>query len=258
MTMLTSFSDTSSDTLTVAIIGATGGIGSAIIEHLAHEPTVKTLYCGSRAPFDTSVYENVNATVRSFSIDITNEVSVKKAAEFIADNGDAVDVVIVATGLLHDDKGLRPEKSLQQLQADNFLKNMLVNALGPALVAKHFLPLINKNKRSFFGAFSARVGSISDNGLGGWHSYRASKAANNMLIKNIAIEYKRKCPYLIVAGLHPGTVDTELSTPFQKNVKPEKLFTPEFSAKQILSVIDKLSESDSGNCFAWDGRQIPA
>jgi NAD(P)-dependent dehydrogenase (short-subunit alcohol dehydrogenase family) len=153
---------------------------------------------------------------------------------------------------------LQPEKSLKQLTSENFIELMRVNALGPALVAKYFLPIMNRNKPAFFGAISARVGSIQDNRLGGWHSYRSSKAALNMLIKNIAIEYQRRFPKLTIAGLHPGTVDTALSKPFQGNVPDGKLFTPEFSAAQLLTVINQLKPEDSGKCFAWDGKAIPA
>lgn len=257
MSLLSSFSG-DNESLNVAIIGATGGIGRSLVARLVKDPVVKTLYCCSRSPFKLEPYQSSRDSICAVDIDITSDESIKLAADTIAEQSHSLDIVIVATGLLHDKEGLKPEKSLQQLSAESFFKNMTINALGPALVAKHFLPLMNKKKRSFFGAFSARVGSISDNGLGGWHSYRASKAAVNMLLKNIAIEHKHKSPQLIVAGLHPGTVDTGLSKPFQKNVKPDTLFTPEFSATQILSVIDQLSLKDSGYCFAWDGKRIPA
>ena len=132
-----------------------------------------------------------------------------------------------------------------------------VSLIGPALVAQAFLPKLAKNKKTIFAALSARVGSISDNRLGGWHSYRASKAALNMLIKNFSIEVARKNKQAIIVGLHPGTVDSRLSKPFQKNVKPEHLFSADYSAKKLLQVIDQLTVKDSGGCFAWDGKKIP-
>jgi len=135
---------------------------------------------------------------------------------------------------------------------------MLVNALGPSLIAKYLLTHMKKDKKTVFAALSARVGSISDNRLGGWYAYRASKAALNMLIKTLAIEYHRRNQQLLIIGLHPGTVDTDLSKPFQRNVTPEKLFTADYSVGQLLSVIDGLIEDDSGGCFAWDGKRIPA
>jgi NAD(P)-dependent dehydrogenase (short-subunit alcohol dehydrogenase family) len=123
---------------------------------------------------------------------------------------------------------------------------------------KHFAPLMPRDRRAAFAALSARVGSIGDNRLGGWHSYRASKAALNMLLRNLAVELARSHPQAVVAGLHPGTVDTGLSRPFQKGVADGKLFTPEFSAASLMAVLDGLTPADSGGFFAWDGVRIPA
>lgn len=133
-----------------------------------------------------------------------------------------------------------------------------INTIGPALVAKHMLPLFPRDSYAFFGALSARVGSISDNGLGGWHSYRASKAALNMLLKNWALELKRTHKYAVVAGLHPGTVDTGLSTPFQSNLPDGQVVSPSIAAGNLLAVIDNLGPADSGKIFDWKGAEIPA
>ena len=114
-----------------------------------------------------------------------------------------------------------------------------------------------RDRRAVFTALSARVGSIGDNRLGGWHSYRASKAALNMILRNLAVELGRTHPQAVVAGLHPGTVDTGLSAPFQKGVKPEKLFTADHSAERLLAVVDGLTPADSGGVYAWDGARIP-
>ncbi|MDC0037014.1 short-chain dehydrogenase, partial [bacterium] len=124
-------------------------------------------------------------------------------------------------------------------------------------IAKHCLNKLDKTKPSIFAALSARVGSIEDNKLGGWYAYRMSKTALNMFIKTASIEIKRQNPNAIVVGLHPGTVDSPLSKPFQKNIKPEKLFTPEFSANKLIQVMHSLNINDSGKIFAWDGKQIP-
>jgi NAD(P)-dependent dehydrogenase (short-subunit alcohol dehydrogenase family) len=131
-----------------------------------------------------------------------------------------------------------------------------VNAIGPALVAKHLLPLTPRGRPSVFAALSARVGSIGDNRLGGWHGYRASKAALNMLIRTLAIEHRRTRPVGVCVALHPGTVDTALSAPFQSGVRPEKLFSPTRSATALLQVMDRLGPEDSGGFFAWDGAII--
>ena len=127
--------------------------------------------------------------------------------------------------------------------------------MGPE--PKHFLPLMPRDRRAVFAALSARVGSIGDNRLGGWHSYRASKAALNMILKNLSIELARTHPQAVVAGLHPGTVDTALSVPFQKGVAADKLFTADYSASRLLAVLDGLTPADSGGVFAWDGARIP-
>ncbi|MGB7406573.1 MAG: SDR family NAD(P)-dependent oxidoreductase, partial [Pacificimonas sp.] len=185
------------------------------------------------------------------TIDILDEDSIAAAADGVG----ACDVVIVATGLLHDGE-YGPEKSMRALDRDDLARAFALNAIGPALVAKHFLKRLPKEGRSTFAALSARVGSISDNGLGGWYGYRASKAALNQLIRTLAIELARQKPEAICVGLHPGTVDTGLSEPFQSNVPEGKLFTPAYSAEKMLSVVDGLTPNDTGKLFAWDGEEI--
>jgi NAD(P)-dependent dehydrogenase (short-subunit alcohol dehydrogenase family) len=134
------------------------------------------------------------------------------------------------------------------------MRQYAVNAVGPALVAKHFLPLMPKQGRSVFAVLSARVGSISDNRLGGWYGYRASKAALNQLVRSLSIEDKRRYDRGIVVALHPGTVDTKLSRPFQQAGRD--LFQPDRAAVQLLDLIDGLRPADSGKLFAWDGSEI--
>lgn len=124
------------------------------------------------------------------------------------------------------------------------------------MVAKYFVPKLNKNSRTIFAAISARVGSITDNKKGGWYSYRASKAALNMIIKNLSIETSRTNPKAIVTMLHPGTIDSRLSAPFHNSVMPETIFSPEESVVKMLKVIDSLTPEDSGKFFSWDGKQI--
>ena len=126
------------------------------------------------------------------------------------------------------------------------------------MVAKNFLPKLAKDQRAVFAALSARVGSISDNQLGGWYSYRASKAALNMIIKNLSIEMKMRYKQTIIVGLHPGTVDSRLSKPFQANVPAGKLFTADYAVAKMLEVINTLTPENSGKCYAWDGKEILA
>lgn len=217
-----------------AVIGASGGIGAALVAALEADGHA------------------VHALSRSTTgFDLLDEASIAAAAGQVGE----VDLVIVATGLLHAE-GHRPERSLAELDADCLARSFAVNTIGPALVAKHFLPLLPRDRRGVFAALSARVGSIGDNRTGGWHGYRASKAALNMLIANFAIDQRTRRPHAIVVGLHPGTVATPLSQPFQRGVPADKLFTPAFSARALLDVIAALEPADSGGCFAWDGARI--
>jgi NAD(P)-dependent dehydrogenase (short-subunit alcohol dehydrogenase family) len=222
------------------IIGARGGVGAALAD---------ALDLGSS-------YANVIRLHREsdLPVDILDEASIATAAASLADTQPPVQLVIVATGLLHS-AGKGPEKSLRELEPDWMMQNYHVNAVGPALVAKHFLPIMTKQGPICFAALSARVGSISDNSLGGWHSYRASKSALNMLIRNIAIEWQRKNPQSIIVGLHPGTVETTLSAPFKGNPAHER-FTPARAAENLLGVLQQLKPEQSGQIFAYDGTPI--
>jgi NAD(P)-dependent dehydrogenase (short-subunit alcohol dehydrogenase family) len=188
-------------------------------------------------------------------IDLLDEASIAVAAAHVA-TGPAPTLVIVATGLLHEGNH-GPEKALRELDPAWLAKSYAINAIGPALVAKHFLPLMPRTGRTVFAALSARVGSISDNRLGGWHGYRASKAALNMLVRTIAIEEKRRNDRSIVVALHPGTVDTGLSRPFQANVPAGRLFDVERAALQLLDVIEALNVTDSGKLLDYEGEEVP-
>ena len=188
-------------------------------------------------------------------IDFSDEASIAAAATE-ASRGARLDWVIVAAGVLHGDD-LAPEKSLRELSASSFEQNFLANTIGPALVAKHFLPRLHRDKRAVFAALSARVGSIADNRLGGWYAYRASKAALNMFVKTASIEIGRRQPHALVVALHPGTVASKLSAPFQARVPKDKLFHADYAAQRLVEVLQGLTPQDSGKVFAWDGKEIP-
>ena len=224
------------------IVGASGGIGGALEEALVDE--------GS--------FDRVHGFARSRSgaqhLDLADEASIAAAAAVVA-SGPPMALLVIATGILHEG-AQGPEKALAELDPVWMARNFAVNAIGPALVLKHFLPLLPRTGSPVIAALSARIGSIADNRLGGWTSYRASKAAVNMIVKNAAIEAKRHSPRSIVVALHPGTVDTPLSKPFNGNVAPGSLFDPGRAAVQLLDVIDGLKPTDTGGHFAWDGAPI--
>jgi NAD(P)-dependent dehydrogenase (short-subunit alcohol dehydrogenase family) len=235
----------------VAVIGSSGGIGAALVRELADDEAVATIHALSRTGQDASPRK---ATPQY--IDICDEDSVRRAADVVGESG-PLDIVIAATGILHQGAEIAPEKAMRELSPDALAAVFAANCIGPALVAKYFLPLMRNGEKSVFAALSARVGSIEDNRLGGWVSYRASKAALNMVLKTLSIEHARRWPESVVVGLHPGTVDTALSRPFSKRVEPDKLFTPERAARHLLAVVDGLNAADSGYTYAWDGKRIP-
>ncbi|MBO6824709.1 MAG: SDR family NAD(P)-dependent oxidoreductase [Sneathiella sp.] len=234
----------------IAIFGSHGAIGGALLEEICRRYPKANITALSREagtlpdhvtfiPIDFSVEETVAAAAKSIGRD------------------HSLDLVLIATGLLHEGD-LQPEKALRSLSPAHFHKVMEVNCLGPALVMKHFLPLLPRKSKSVLAAISARVGSISDNYLGGWYSYRASKAALNMIIKSAAIETARRAPEATLIGLHPGTVASDLSDPFSGNVTEDKLFTPAYSAERLIDVIEGITPDQSGRCFAYDGTEVPA
>ncbi|TWH88699.1 NAD(P)-dependent dehydrogenase (short-subunit alcohol dehydrogenase family) [Novosphingobium taihuense] len=230
-----------------AIFGASGGIGAALTTLLAAREDVGEVHALARSPV------TANGKVVPHQFDLRDEASIAAAC---ADIGGTLDLVIIATGRLVRQDGTGPEKSWRALGAEGMADMFAINAIGPASIARHVLPILPRDRRAVLAAISARVGSISDNRLGGWHSYRASKAALNMLFRTLAIELSRSHSQAVAVTLHPGTVDTPLSRPFQRGVPPEKLFTPERSARHLLDVIEGLTPERSGNLIAWDGSDI--
>lgn len=230
-----------------AVIGAGGGIGAALVERLAANGRFASIHALSRRP-----EPHPDEAVITGTIDIGEEASIAAAAQAI---GGTLDLVVVATGLLHE--GARgPERGLNELDAAWLARSYAINTIGPALVLRYFAPLLPRAGTSVIAALSARVGSISDNRTGGWYGYRASKAALNMVVRCAAIELSRTRPAAVCVALHPGTVRTPLSGPFQARVPAGKLFEPAFAAERLLAVLDGLTPEQSGRCFAWDGAEI--
>jgi NAD(P)-dependent dehydrogenase (short-subunit alcohol dehydrogenase family) len=215
------------------IIGSSGGIGRALAEAL-------------KARGDDFVGLSRSAN----GLDVTDEASV---ARLLGEVESTFDLILVATGALVVD-GHEPEKSIRALDPDALMGQFKTNALGPALVLKHSLALMPRDRRCVFAALSARVGSIGDNRIGGWHSYRAAKAALNMLVHGAAIEFARTHKQAVCVCLHPGTVETRLTANFAQS---HKTVPPEQAAANLLRVIDGLSPDQSGRFFDYAGEEIP-
>ncbi len=220
------------------VIGATGGIGRVLMRALAQD----------------AAYDEVIGLSRSSTppLDLTCETSIAAAAAFIAEQG-TPRLIIDATGVLQSET-VKAEKSWRELNAAQLAEAFAINAIGPALVMKHFLPLLPREGSAVFATLSARVGSIGDNRLGGWYSYRASKAALNQLVRTAAIELSRRSPNAVCVALHPGTVDTGLSASFAMTGLDVQ--APELAGERLLGVIAKLTAADSGGFFDYKGEAI--
>ena len=221
------------------VFGAGGGIGAALVEAVRAAGKFKHVVSFSRST--------------SPAIDLLDEGSLERAAAFAADLGE-LRLVIDATGFLHDDRQ-GPEKSWRQLDAANLARAFALNAIGPALIMKHVLPRLPRSGKSVFATLSARVGSIGDNRLGGWYSYRASKAALNQLVRTAAVELGRRSSNAICVALHPGTVATALSAPFAATGL--EVHPPTAAARHLLAVVDQLTAEATGGFFDWRGQTVP-
>ena len=222
------------------VVGATGGLGGALADGIE----------GSGA------FARVERLSRSSSppLDLTDEATIAGAAEHVRAGGLVPRLVVNAAGFLHGD-GVQPEKALSRLSADALQRNFAVNAIGPALLMKHWLPLLPREGRSVFATITAKVGSIADNRLGGWYSYRAAKAAHNQLLRTAAIEIARTRPEAVLVALHPGTVRSALSEPFAKSGLDVR--EPWEAATDLLAVIDALAADDTGSFRSYDGSALP-
>ncbi|MDR9432478.1 MAG: SDR family NAD(P)-dependent oxidoreductase [Spiribacter sp.] len=243
------------------VIGASGGIGAALTERLLAHTSVTRVWAACRQP-ECPVLEDLvrrfGDRIRPLMVDVTDASSIEATVAQIRAQTPAVHLLINAFGFLHDAEArIWPEKRIEEITPEGLLRNFQINAMAPALIARHTFALLNHRERAVFASLSARVGSISDNGLGGWYAYRSSKAAQNMLTRGFAVEGARRAKRLIYLALHPGTTDSGLSEPFQSGVPEGKLFSPDFAATKLLEQIDTASIEDSGQFFAWDGQSIP-
>ncbi|MFT5893743.1 MAG: NAD(P)-dependent dehydrogenase (short-subunit alcohol dehydrogenase family) [bacterium] len=243
--------------LVVAIVGASGGIGAALLDQLAIREDIAVIHATFfRSPQASSLGSIVSfgeATPVSWSqLDASDEISVKEWLDEIG----PVDWLINCAGMLHDAKK-GPEKTIRAFDVDHFAASIRTNCLPTLLLGKYALPCLRNSSNAVFTTISARVGSIGDNQLGGWYSYRASKAALNMSLKGLSIEWQRVARNIRVLALHPGTTDSRLSKPFQKNVPAGKLFSPEKTAGLLLEQISSAHSLPSGRFIAYDGEEIP-
>ena len=247
-------------TANALVVGATGSIGLEFVRQLLQDDRIAHLFVTYRsAQTASALFELAQQQpdrLYCTQMDLVEETQIEQGIAKIQQISDRLHIVVNCVGLLHSDQQ-QPEKALRQLDADNLIRYFQVNSIGPVLLAKHLLPLLKHKDPSLLATISAKIGSIGDNRLGGWYGYRASKAALNMFLKTAAIEYSRRSPHTVIVMLHPGTTDTQLSQPFQRGVPPEKLFSPERTVSQLITVLEGVTLADSGDFFSWDGSRLP-
>ena len=231
----------------ILIAGASGGIGKEFTKLYCDDPNVEKVIALSRKMNNID-----NPKIQSIEVDYSREETFDNLNDVL--QLESISTIIIATGILHTDQ-IKPEKSIAGLDLVTLQKVFQVNVFGPTLLVKKLLPLIKKSKGVKIVFLSARVGSISDNSLGGWHSYRSSKSALNMMISNLSIELQRINKEHLVVGVHPGTVQSQLSEPFLKNVK-HNIFSPKESVGLLSKVISDIDQKDSGKCFDFSGKII--
>ncbi len=244
------------------IQGASRGIGLEFARQCLAASRIGHVVATCRRPQDAAGLAELAAghpgRLTVLPLDVSDEASIIAAAAATALIATRLHLVVNCAGVLHDAaRSIKPEKRLADVRPESLARAFAVNAIGPLLVARHFEPLLTHPERAVFASLSARVGSIEDNRLGGWYAYRASKAAQNMNTRTLAVEWARSRRNVICVALHPGTTDTDLSRPFQANVPAGKLFGVDYAVAQMLGVIGRLQAADSGQFFAWNGERIP-
>lgn len=232
-----------------ALVVGPGGIGRALLAALPERAPGLTLWSAGRHR------QRADGWQPDLELDLNDDASLERLRGQL-ERLTPLRIVICCVGLLHDG-GLQPEKRLSQVSAASLERSFRINAWGPLLLAQALEAALPRQAPSHFASLSARVGSIGDNGLGGWYSYRAAKAAQNQLLRTLALEWRRRRPQSCVTLLHPGTTATPLSEPFRSGVPPERLFSPERAARQLLDVLQSQTPESSGSFLAWDGRTIP-
>ena len=245
----------------ILVQGASRGIGLALVQTLREREPESLVLASCRNPESAGSLQSLCAgddRVRAVGLDVEDADSIARAAETIAALTDRLDLVINCAGILHGPDGMAPERRLAEVRPERLGRSFQVNALGALLVAQAMEPLLRRGDQPRLASLSARVGSIADNRLGGWYAYRASKAALNMLMRTLSIEWARGSRPIAVTCLHPGTVATELSAPFVGDDGSARgVFSPTLAAAQLLDVLAALRPEETGNFLAWDGTTIP-
>jgi NAD(P)-dependent dehydrogenase (short-subunit alcohol dehydrogenase family) len=237
------------------VIGASGGIGAELLRQLVALQQHQDIYAVSRTLPDKPMIG-----VTYVQIDSQNEAEVASFCSQLLSHDVQFSHIFCCIGVLHGENGtslLKPEKRLEDICSGQLQAYFTINSIIPAIWIKHCQRLLAGAEPAFMVFLSARVGSISDNELGGWYGYRASKAALNMLVKTAQVEFQRRSPKVSLLCYHPGTVDTPLSKPFQANVSKEKLFTAEFTASCLLAILPTLSPAEGPFYLDWQGKNIP-
>lgn len=238
---------------TALVIGASGGIGAALSAALEREPRFRQVLRTARSAGSAPTASSESL----LTLDLADDDSMEAAADAIRARTDRLDLVLVCSGLLHDEaRDIRPEKRIADLRRSALQRHFEINAIGPVLLAAALAPLLPRQDRCVWATLSARVGSIGDNRLGGWYGYRASKAAQNMFTRTLAIELGRRHRGLACVALHPGTVATDLSAPF-RSAEAEGVMEPDVAAGHLLDVVSGLGPEHTGGFFAWDAQRIP-
>jgi len=235
------------------VIGASSGIARSIIEQLLGEPMVEQLIAISRDT-NSDLQSKFGENLRWISCDYSED-SIKQVCSSLRTPEDDFSLVFICNGLLHSEQ-IMPEKRLEDINTEKLQAVLHANTIVPMLWLANLAPLLRSKIDCSVAVFSARVGSIEDNSSGGWYSYRASKAALNMLVKTASIEFGRRAPNVKLLAFHPGTTDTQLSKPFQGNVPEDKLFTPKFVASSLLKIMKNLDRESAAEFLDWAGKPI--
>ncbi|XP_028279325.1 uncharacterized protein LOC114447317 isoform X1 [Parambassis ranga] len=258
----------------IALIqGASRGLGLEFCRHILKNKSLAGVIATCRNPDGATELRGLAdqhpGRLTVLKLDVDQEEDIRGAAERVKESFGRLDLIVNSSAMLHPSgKG---ETSLRDVSAQGIISTLTTNTVGPLVMAKYFVPLLQKGGGGFGQQpaetakqhsgivvnITAKVGSIGDNGLGGWYSYRMSKAALNMATRNLSIELGRSRPKVVCVSLHPGTVNTDLSRPYHRNVPKEKLFSSEYSVYCLMSIIDTLSMEKTGKAYSWDGTELP-